>query len=88
MLHASVRMKDGIDSALWPMATTYAAYIYNHMPNEHGIARADLCSGSQFPRHKLKDIHTWGCPVYVLDPSLQQERKFPSGNLVHKRESL
>ena len=77
MLHASVRWKDGIDAALWPMATTYAAYIYNHMPNEHGIAPADLFSGSQFPRHKLKDIHTWGCPVYVLDPTLQQGKKLP-----------
>ena len=75
MLHASVRWKDGIDAALWPMATTYAAYIYNHIPNEHGIEPADLFSGTQFPRHKLKDIYIWGCPVYVLDPTLQQGNK-------------
>ena len=77
MLHASVHWKDGIDSSLWPMSTTYAAYIHNHFPDEHGIAPADLFSGSQFPRHKLKDIHTWGCPVYVLDPTLQQGKKLP-----------
>ena len=72
MLHASIRWKDGIDSTLWPMATDYAAYIYNHMPDRNGIAPADLFTGSQFPRHKLKDLHVWGCPVYVLDPTLQQ----------------
>ena len=30
MLHASVHWKNGIDSFLWPMPTTCAAYIYNH----------------------------------------------------------
>ena len=54
------------------MATTYAAYIYNHMPNKNGIVPADLFSRLQFPRRKLKYIHTWECPVYVLDPTLQQ----------------
>ena len=58
MLHASVRWKNGIDASLWPMATTYAVYIYNHMPDRDGIAPADLFSVFQFPRHKLKDIHT------------------------------
>ena len=46
ILHASVRWKDGINVVLWHMATSYATYIYNHMPNEHGIAPADLLSGS------------------------------------------
>ena len=77
MLHVSVHWKDGIDSSLWPMATTYTAYIYNNFPDSHGIAPADLFSGAQFPRHKLKDIHTWGCPVYILYPTLQQGKKLP-----------
>ena len=77
LLHASARWKDGIDAALWPMATTYAVYIYNHIPNEHGIEPADLFSRTQFPRHKLKDIHTWGCLVYVLDPTLHQGNELP-----------
>ena len=71
MLHASVRWKDGIDAALWSMANTYDAYIYNRTPNENGIDPDDVFSGTQFPRHKLKDIHTLGCPFYVLDPTLQ-----------------
>ena len=29
----------------------------------------------QAPRHKLFDIHTWGCPVYALDPKLQEGNK-------------
>ena len=57
------------------MAVDYATYIHNHLPNDHGIAPADLFTGTQIPRHKLKDIHVWGCPVYVLDPTLQQGKK-------------
>jgi hypothetical protein len=77
LLHASMRWKDGIDSSLWPMAVSYATYLYNHLPQSNGVAPADLFMGTQIPRHKLKDMHTWGCPVYVLDPKLQQGKKLP-----------
>ena len=77
LLHASLHWKEGIDSSLWPMAVEYATYIYNNTPNQNGIAPADLFTGVQIPRHKLKDIHVWGAPVYVLDPTLQQGRKLP-----------
>jgi hypothetical protein len=33
LFHASSRWKDGINSSLWPMANSNAAYIYNHMPD-------------------------------------------------------
>ena len=49
MFHAYVHWKDGIDSTLWHMATNYAAYIYTHLPDTHGIAPADLFSEATFP---------------------------------------
>ena len=33
MLHPSLLWKNIIGSKLWPMATSYSTYIYNHMPN-------------------------------------------------------
>jgi hypothetical protein len=77
LLHASAHWKNGIDSSLWPMAVTYATYIYNHLPNAQGLCPADLFTGSTVPRHRLLDIHVWGCPVYVLDPKLQAGQKIP-----------
>ena len=77
LLHASVHWKNGIDSSLWPMAVDYATYLYNHIPNEKGLAPCDLFFGTHSPRHKLRDLHVWGCPVYVLDPTLQQGKKLP-----------
>ena len=54
------------------MDTSYATFIYNHLPNAEDIAPADICIGTKFTHHKLKYIHAWGCPVYVLYPMLQQ----------------
>jgi len=46
MLHMSLCWKNGVDATLWPMATHYAPYIYNHMPNFDRIALVDLFSGT------------------------------------------
>ena len=82
LLHSSMKWKDGIDSSLWPMAVDYAVYIYNNLPTSSGLSPNDLFTGARSPAHKLKDIHVWGCPVYVLDPSLQQGKKILDGNPV------
>ena len=60
-----------------PMAVDYACYVYNHLLKSNGVAPADLFLGSMVPRHKLKDLHVFGCPVYVLDPKLQSGKKLP-----------
>ena len=52
-------------------------YLYNNTPNAHNLCPADLFTGSTVPRHRLRDVHTWGCPVYVLDPTLQAGKKIP-----------
>jgi hypothetical protein len=77
LLHASAHWKNGIDSSLWPMAVKYATHLYNHLPNAQGLCPADLFTGSTVPRHRLQDIHVWGCPIYVLDPKLQAGQKLP-----------
>ena len=77
ILHAAAHWPNGIDSSLWPMAVSHATHIYNHTPNEHGVCPADIFHGSLVPRHRLLDFHTWGCPVFVLDPQLQSGQKLP-----------
>ena len=59
------------------MAIDYAVYLYNHLPNDYGTAPIDLFTGVTVPRHKLRDFHMWGSPVYVLDPLLASVKKFP-----------
>ena len=63
------------------MTVDYASYIYNHMPNDKGIVPADLFTRSMIPRHKLRDIHVFSCPAYVLDPQLLQGKQLPRWQL-------
>ena len=59
------------------MAIDYAVYLYNHLPNDQGIAPIDLFTRVTMPRHKLRDCHMLGYPVYVLDPVLAADKKLP-----------
>jgi hypothetical protein len=68
--------KDGIDSSLWPMAVTYATHISKSTPKD-SVYPLDIFTGSTVPRHRLMAMDVWGCPVYVLDPKVQQGRKLP-----------
>ena len=77
LLHASAHWKHGIDASMWPMAVQYATYTYNILPRRNGVSPNDLFFGSRVPRHKLRNLHVWGCPVYVLNPSLQAGKKIP-----------
>jgi hypothetical protein len=77
LLHASLHWKDQIQSNMWPLAISYAVHLYNHFPSDKGLCPADLFTGVTVPRHKLRDFHVWGAPVYVLDPKLQQGKKLP-----------
>ena len=59
------------------MVVDYAVHLYNHIPNERGIAPADSFTGVTAPMHKLKDYYVWDAPVYVLDLFLQAGKNFP-----------
>jgi hypothetical protein len=71
MLHAAIHWPDVANSTLWPMAIAHAVYLYNHMPP------ADMFTKMQWEHQKFHDIHVWGCPVYVLDKTLSDDKKLP-----------
>ena len=77
MLHAALHCDGEVTRDLWPMAVDHATYLYNHLPNESGIAPVDLFTGITAPRHKLKSLHMWGAPIYVLGSVLQAGKKLP-----------
>jgi len=71
LLHAKRCWPDVITPSLWPFALKAAAHRYNHLhfdsTKRNPISKF---TGVQSNLH-LRDIHTWGCPVYVLDSRLQ-----------------
>ena len=81
MIHAKLRWPGTIKPDLWPMAMKHAQYILNHTPRMNNVCPLDIVLKTSVTRSALKNLHVWGCPVYILDPKLQDGQKFPNGIL-------
>jgi hypothetical protein len=79
LLHAGIHWPEEVGLEAWPMALEYAVYIWNRLPHpDTGIAPIEYWSKSrQINTEVLHNMHTWGCPAYVLDPTLQDGKKIP-----------
>jgi hypothetical protein len=79
LLHAALHWPDRASLDLWPFAMNYAVYIWNTLPKRdlrispQEIFTKTKCDSSHF----LQRLHVWGCPAYVLDPKLQDDKKLP-----------
>jgi hypothetical protein len=64
---------------LWHFALDHAIYLWNHMPKlKSPLAPIKNFGSTHFANcHHLQCVHIWGCPVYVLDPMLQDGKKIP-----------
>ena len=51
--------------------------MYNILSSTNNISPSDLFFGAQDLHHKLHNVHVWGYPVYVLNPTLQPGNKIP-----------
>ena len=83
MLHVSMHWSErGVDDiALWGFAVKHATWLYNHIPNRYtGLSPLELLTKTKADHRDLLRTHAWGCPVYVLDPALQDNKKIPKWN--------
>ena len=80
LLHAKRHWPMMISVILWPFAYKYAELLYNHLNiDEKGYSPVQkFCKNSG--ELSMKDLHTWGCPCFVLDAELQ------GGNMKSKWE--
>ncbi len=64
--------------ALWPFAVHHTVWLYNRLPNGvTGLSPMEILTGTRSDHRDLLRTHMWGCPVYVLDPKLQDGKKIP-----------
>ena len=78
MLHAGIHWPDVASPPLWPMAVHHACFLWNHVPDPStGLSPSDVFTRTRWPQQKFQDLHVWGCPVYVLDKSIQDGKKIP-----------
>ncbi len=78
MLHAAFHWHEHANIKLWPQAVDYAVWVFNRLPSiDHGLSPNELWSNSRNTSHDLRRTHPFGCPVFVLDPILQDGNKLP-----------
>jgi hypothetical protein len=77
LLHAMEHWPDVIGLDLWPFALKLAVDVHNATPGPSGLSPEEIFSKQKARPDRLLDFHTFGCPVYVLDPRLQQGNKIP-----------
>jgi hypothetical protein len=81
MLHLATLWPQYANAMYWPQAIGYAVWVFNQLPNMvSGIAPNEKWSGVRSPSKELSCLHVFGCPVYVLDASLQDGKKIPKWN--------
>jgi len=83
MIHTALHWDgQGSDAvALWPFAVRHAVWLHNRLPNSvTGLSPMELLTGIRSDHRDLLRTHVWGCPVYVLDPKLQDGQKIPKWN--------
>jgi hypothetical protein len=78
LIHAILHWPDIIQESLWPFAVKLAIDIHNSTPTPSGLCPLEIFSGHKniHPNNR-SNFHTFGCPIFVLDPSLRQNHKIP-----------
>ena len=78
LIYSSIRWPTYEDKSLWPLAVSHDVYLQNHIPiMESGVGPIEIWTGSKQSHSYLSNSHPWGCPVYILDPKLQDGQKLP-----------
>ena len=76
LIHAALQWSDVAEKYLCPMALQHTVYLHNITPRmDIGLSSEELWTRSKASKRKLSHVHTWGCPVYVLDSKLQNNQK-------------
>ena len=72
---------------IWPFAIDYAVYMHNHLPiSNMRISPTEHFTSTVFPNYNhLTRAHTFGYPVYVLNPRLQDSKKVPKWSMRSRR---
>lgn len=77
LLHSRRLWPEAISQAFWPLALSYAVYVYNHLHHDsEGKTPTEKYTKST-ALFDIANIHTFGCPVYILDYRLQNGQKIP-----------
>lgn len=76
LIHAMISWPEIITEQLWPYAIRLAINLHNSTPTSSGLTPEKIFTSVK-GRNRFQDFHPFGCPIFVLDPSLQHGHKIP-----------
>ena len=78
LLHAQLRWSDQTPVSLWPMSLDHATNLLNALPHpDSGMSANELWTRTTSRNEDLLHLQPWGCPTYILMPTLQDGKKLP-----------
>ena len=79
MMHQSQHWPQAFSEDLWPFAVDQAIHLWNNLPRHRsGLTPLEIFTGTKQPSNgAILRARVWGCPAYVLDPTLQDGHKIP-----------
>ena len=77
LLHAQRRWPTAISKHLWPYAIRHAADVDNNLPRLKSKQSPIERFSSIAVRPRVKQYHPFGCPAYVLNSRMQDNKKGP-----------
>jgi hypothetical protein len=77
LLHAIEKWPEAITLELWPFVLKMAVDKHNATPGKSGLSPEEIFTKQKARQDRLMDFHPFGCPVFDLDPKLQQGHKLP-----------
>ena len=78
MLYQALHWPKLFDIRMWPFALTHAVYLWNIILDvQNRLAPLKIYTATNQNLTSLCREKLWGCPAYVLDPTLQDGKKIP-----------
>jgi hypothetical protein len=78
MIYAALRWPEHNKRNLWPLPLSHAVHLHNEIPSkESRLTPHKIWARSKSSFGALVHAHPWGCPLYVLQPQLQDGGKVP-----------
>ena len=79
LLHAMFHWPEMVTAEFWPFPLHLVVDTHNNSPLANGLCPIELFTNVK-RRTNIKDYHTFGCPVYVLDARLCNGGTVPKWN--------
>ena len=79
IIHQAMHWPEEAQLDLWPFAMNYSVWLWNNLPNQDtGLSPNEVFYQTLEQNfNHLKQTHAWGCPTYVLEPTIQDGRTLP-----------